>query len=43
MTRMAALEPSRTRRSQSTTFGLGRWPSGAIPHPRRGASPPVDG
>ncbi len=36
MTRMAALEPGRTRRSQGMTFGLGRWPSGASPHPRRG-------
>jgi DNA-binding GntR family transcriptional regulator len=34
MTRMAALEASRTRRAPSTTFGLGRWPSGASPHPR---------
>jgi DNA-binding GntR family transcriptional regulator len=35
MTRMAALEPTRARRPQSTSFGLGRWPSGASPHPRR--------
>jgi DNA-binding GntR family transcriptional regulator len=35
MTRMAALEPTRSRRPQSTTFGLGRWPAGASPHPRR--------
>lgn len=35
MTRMAALEPARQRRPQSTSFGLGRWPSGASPHPRR--------
>lgn len=34
MTRMSALEPSRSRRRSSTTFGLGRWPSGASPHPR---------
>ncbi len=43
MTRMAALEPSRSRKSHSTTFGLGRWPSGASPHPRRGAPPPDGG
>jgi DNA-binding GntR family transcriptional regulator len=35
MTRMAALEPARSRRIPSTSFGLGRWPSGASPHPRR--------
>lgn len=35
MTRMAALEPNRARRPQATSFGLGRWPSGASPHPRR--------
>ncbi len=35
MTRMAALEPNRAKRPQATTFGLGRWPSGASPHPRR--------
>lgn len=34
MTRMAPLEPSRSKRPPSTTFGLGRWPSGATPHPR---------
>lgn len=34
MTRMSALEPSRSRRRSGTTFGLGRWPSGASPHPR---------
>ncbi len=38
MTRMAALEPSHTKRSRPTTFGLGRWPSGASPHPRRGST-----
>ena len=38
MTRMSALEPSRSRRPQSTSFGLGRWPSGASPHPRGSAS-----
>lgn len=44
MTRMAALEPNRARRPQATSFGLGRWPSGARPHPRR-SSPPqrIDG
>lgn len=35
MTRMAALETTRSRRSPATSFGLGRWPSGATPHPRR--------
>lgn len=35
MTRMAALDPGRTKRPRATTFGLGRWPSGASPHPRR--------
>lgn len=35
MTRMAALEPARSRRVKSTEFGLGRWPTGASPHPRR--------
>lgn len=34
MTRMAALGPSRARRRPATTFGLGRWPTGASPHPR---------
>ncbi len=38
MTRMSALEPTRSRRPKSTAFGLGRWPTGASPHPRR---PPV--
>lgn len=37
MTRMAALEPSRSRRRAATTFGLGRWPSGTSPHPRPSA------
>lgn len=40
MTRMAALEPGHSRRPQATTFGLGRWPSGASPHPRRSPQPP---
>jgi DNA-binding GntR family transcriptional regulator len=35
MTRMAPLEPSRARRSDPNSFGLGRWPTGATPHPRR--------
>jgi DNA-binding GntR family transcriptional regulator len=35
MTRMAALDSSRTRRSDPESFGLGRWPTGATPHPRR--------
>ena len=29
MTRMSALEPSRSRRRATTGFGLGRWPTGA--------------
>lgn len=39
MTRMAALEPAWSRRPH-TTFGLGRWPSGASPHPRRSSALP---
>jgi DNA-binding GntR family transcriptional regulator len=35
MTRMAPLAPGRARRSSSGSFGLGRWPSGTSPHPRR--------
>ena len=35
MTRMAPLEPSRSRRSDPNSFGLGRWPTGTTPHPRR--------
>ena len=35
MTRMAPLEPSRARRSDPNSFGLGRWPTGTTPHPRR--------
>jgi DNA-binding GntR family transcriptional regulator len=34
MTRMSALEPSRSRRRSGNGFGLGRWPSGTSPHPR---------
>lgn len=33
MTRMAALEPKRLRHP-SSSFGLGRWPTGTTPHPR---------
>lgn len=40
MTRMAALEPSRGKRAPSTSFGLGRWPTGATPHPRRSSAQP---
>jgi DNA-binding GntR family transcriptional regulator len=36
MTRMAPLEPHRGRKPDATSFGLGRWPSGTFPHPRRG-------
>lgn len=39
MTRMAALEPARSKGPQPTSFDLGRWPSGASPHPRRPAAP----
>lgn len=35
MTRMSELEPARSRRPTPSTFGLGRWPAGASPHPRR--------
>jgi DNA-binding GntR family transcriptional regulator len=35
MTRMAPLEHSRVRRSDPNSFGLGRWPLGTTPHPRR--------
>jgi DNA-binding GntR family transcriptional regulator len=40
MTRMSALEPARAKRPPSTSFGLGRWPSGATPHPRRPSPQP---
>ena len=43
MTRMAALDPNRARRPQGTSFGLGRWPSGASPHPRRSVVQRPDG
>ena len=42
MTRMAPLEPHRGRKPAPHSFGLGRWPSGTIPHPRgaaRGGGP----
>lgn len=39
MTRMAALEPTRSRRARPDGFGLGHWPTGASPHPRRSALP----
>jgi DNA-binding GntR family transcriptional regulator len=35
MTRMAALGPGKARVATTGTFGLGRWPSGTTPHPRR--------
>jgi len=35
MTRMAALEPTRSKVTSTGSFGLGRWPSGTTPHPRR--------
>jgi DNA-binding GntR family transcriptional regulator len=35
MTRMASLDPGRARRHRVGSFGLSRWPSGTIPHPRR--------
>jgi DNA-binding GntR family transcriptional regulator len=37
MTRMAPLEHARSKHPESTSFGLGRWPTGATPHPRRSA------
>ncbi len=37
MTRVAALDPIRARRPQAASFGLGRWPSGTSPRPRRSA------
>ena len=40
MTRMSALEPPRARRTRSGTFDLGRWPTGASPHPRRSSLRP---
>jgi DNA-binding GntR family transcriptional regulator len=40
MTRMAALDPNRARRQPSTSFGLGRWPSGASPHPKSSVPQP---
>jgi DNA-binding GntR family transcriptional regulator len=38
MTRMAPLEAGRSKRSDPDSFGLGRWPSGTTPHPRRGTA-----
>jgi DNA-binding GntR family transcriptional regulator len=35
MTRMAALEAGRSKVTTTGSFGLGRWPSGTTPHPRR--------
>ena len=43
MTRVAALDPARARRPLPTSFALGRWPSGTIPHPRRSARSAADG
>jgi DNA-binding GntR family transcriptional regulator len=43
MTRVAALDPNRAGRPLPTSFALGRWPSGAIPHPRRSLSRSPDG
>ena len=42
MTRMAALDPKVAHKPLPTTFGLGRWPSGASPHPRRGTPVALD-
>lgn len=38
MTRMAHLEHGRARKP-SDSFGLGRWPTGATPHPRPSSQP----
>ena len=35
MTRMAALDGGQARVASTGSFGLGRWPSGTTPHPRR--------
>jgi len=43
MTRMAALEPGRAKVETTGSFGLGRWPSGTTPHPRRAGLAPRDG
>ena len=40
MTRMAALEPGRAKVEATGSFGLGRWPSGTTPHPRRAGLAP---
>ena len=34
MTRVAALDPARSKRPLPTAFAFGRWPSGSLPHPR---------
>lgn len=43
MTRMAALEPGRSKVASTGSFGLGRWPSGTTPHPRRTGTARRDG
>ena len=44
MTRMAALESGgRTKVATTGSFGLGRWPSGTTPHPRRAGLARRDG
>lgn len=43
MTRMAALGPGRSKVAMKGTFGLGRWPSGTTPHPRRTGAARRDG
>jgi DNA-binding GntR family transcriptional regulator len=37
MTRMAPLDHAHPRHQDGRTFGLPRWPSGTLPHPRAGA------
>lgn len=43
MTRMAALEAGRSKVATTGSFGLGRWPSGTTPHPRRSGLAGRDG
>ena len=43
MTRMAPLEAGRSRRASSGSFGLGHWPNGTIPHPKRAGLTRRDG
>jgi DNA-binding GntR family transcriptional regulator len=43
MTRMAALEAGRSKVATTGSFGLGRWPSGTTPHPRRAGLARRDG